>query len=91
VAVSPLFSVIREMLTTLETLTTAGQQHDMCKVVGFMTDEIRRVSPRLSRRNQLTLAELVAQLERQTQRRLPDLQAFALGTENLIALLGHVA
>ncbi|HLK92073.1 MAG TPA: hypothetical protein VKZ18_19430 [Polyangia bacterium] len=90
VVLSPLFSVIREMLGTLETLTTAGQQHDMCKVVAFMTDEIRRVSPRLSRRNQLTLADLVAQLERQTQRRLPDLQAFALGTENLISLLGAV-
>jgi hypothetical protein len=86
-ALSPLFSVIREMLGTLETLTTAGQHHDMCKVVAFMTDEIRRVSPQLSRRNQLTLAELAAQLERQTQRRLPDLQAFALGTENLISLL----
>ena len=73
-SLSPHFPVIREMLVTLETLTTAGQHHDMCKVVAFMADEIRRLGPRLSRRNQVTLAELVAQLERQTQRRLPDLQ-----------------
>jgi hypothetical protein len=79
------------MLVTLETLTTAGQHHDMRKVVGFMTDEIRRLEPRLSRRNQQTLAGLVAQLERETARRLPDLPAFARGTENLIALLGAVA
>lgn len=91
VALTPHFPVIREMLVTLETLTTAGQHHDMCKVVAFMNDEIRRVAPRLSRRNQVTLADLVAQLERQTQRRLPDLQAFARGTESLIALLGAVA
>jgi hypothetical protein len=59
----------------------------MAKVVVFIQQRGARVNGGLSLRNQSTVAELVAQLKRESDRLMPDAHAFARRAESLLALL----
>ena len=83
-------AVIREMLATFESLTVAGQRHVMEKVVSFVDARARGAAGRMSHRNRVTLSELLTQLQKESQRMMPDPCGFARRAENLIALLDAV-
>jgi hypothetical protein len=83
-------AVIREMLGTLESLTIAGQRHAMDKVVGFVGERAQGAATRVSPRNRTTLLDLLAELQKESQRMVPDSASFARHAENLIALLAAV-
>jgi hypothetical protein len=80
-------AVVREMLATLDTLTTAGQQHTMAKLVGFIQDRSIRVLPGISSRNRERVAELLAHLERECHRALPDVRSFSDRADRVVTLL----
>lgn len=81
------FSVVREMLGTLETLTSAGQQYLMGKIIGFMEGQAGGL-PRVGARNRRTFMELLTNLRRESDRAFPDISGFVQRTEGLVALLG---
>jgi hypothetical protein len=83
--------VVREMLSTLDTLTTAGQQHTMAKLVGYIQDRSTRVLPVIDSRNRDTLAELLAHLHRECHRALPDVRSFSDRADRVVALLSAAA
>jgi hypothetical protein len=84
---SPHFAVIREMLATLETLTTAGQHHVMSKIVGFAREQVRRAAPYASRKNREALDRLIAEIAHESERPLPDSGSFVRGSESALSLL----
>jgi hypothetical protein len=89
-AVAPLLApsrlaVAREMLVTLETLTNAGQQHLMAKVVTFIEGHIAKALPGV--RDRQRAAALLTRLKRESERPAPDVATFRDHAETLIALL----
>ena len=80
-------TVIREMLLMLDSLTIAGQRHLMEKVVHFVRDQLPKVAARFGRRNLSGIEALVKQLQRESDRLVPDVSAFSRGAEALLALL----
>lgn len=88
---SPEIGVVREMLSTLDKLTAAGQQYVMCKVIAFLRDQVARARGGVSQRNQRALAELLEQLTRESERRWPDPIGFSHRAESLVVLLATVA
>jgi hypothetical protein len=78
-------AVAREMLATLETLTNAGQQHLMAKVVAFIQGDIATAAP--GARDRQRAAALLTQLRRESERPAPDVATFRGHAETLIALL----
>lgn len=80
-------TVIREMLLMLDSLTIAGQRHLMEKVVHFVQDQLPRLAGSLGRRNQSGIEAIVKQLQRESDRLMPDVSAFSRGAEALLALL----
>ena len=79
---------VREMLPTLDTVSAAGQQHIMRKVVAFIQAQAVRTCRNLSQRNQEMFAELLEHLTHESQRLLPDARAFIRRTESLLVFLG---
>ena len=78
------------MVATLDTLTRAGQQHVIGKVVAVVRDQVRRAAPLVSRREREILAGLVADMARESDRLSPDLSVFTPRAEKLIELLALV-
>jgi hypothetical protein len=89
-ALSRQLSVIPEMLATLDTLTAAGQHHILGKVVTFIEDQVRHAIPRVGRRNQATLVELMEHLKRESHRLLPDLARVNQHATTLMTLIAAV-
>ena len=83
-------SVLGDMVATLDTLTTAGQQHVIGKVVAVVRDQVQRAAPLVSRREREILAGLVEEMARQSDRVSPDLSVFTPRAERLIGLLALV-
>jgi hypothetical protein len=83
-------AVVREMLPTLDTVSAAGQQHLMGKVVAFIQEHSTSAYRSLSRRNQEMFAELLDRLRRESNRIAPDVQAFCHGAESLLVFLGAI-
>jgi hypothetical protein len=81
------FSVIREMLGNLETVTIAGQHHVIDKVIAFVDARVRHAATRTNRLNRATLMDLMAHLRNESDCRFPDSTRFAQRAENLISLL----
>lgn len=79
--------VVREMLRTLDTVTIAGQQHLMEKVVAFVEGQIAQVAAGASGRNRAALDDLMAQLKVDARGLFPDSARFARHAESLIGLL----
>lgn len=84
-------SAIREMLASLETLTIAGQQNVMMKVVAFIRGRAGEALARVGRHNQRTAADLLQHLAVESERPLPDARLFGPRAESLVALLAAVA
>ena len=80
-------STIREMLAMLDTLTYAGQQHNMTKIVALLSDGAPRGPLGISARNQEAVANLITSLRRESGRPLPDIATFRQQTECLVMLL----
>jgi hypothetical protein len=84
-------SVIREMVRTFDTLTTAGQRYTMSKIVGFGRDQVARACDRVSWRHQSAFADLLEKLDRESARPLPDIFRFGERVERLVGLLASTA
>ena len=84
-------STIQEMLASLDTLTIAGQQHVMAKVVGFIRARTGEALGRVGRNNQRTAVDLLQHLATESERRLPDVRSFGPPAESLLALLAAAA
>jgi hypothetical protein len=83
-------AVVQEMLTTLDTLTVAGQRHTMEKVVRFISDAIEGLSPTVGLRNRCTLADMLAQLAHESERVSPGVQLFRWSADSLLELLSDL-
>ena len=75
---------VREMLRTLDTLTTAGQKHTMAKIVGCL--RAHAAASIAAERGAGAAAEL-AQLARHAERVYPDISTFVSRAEGLVLLL----
>ena len=64
-------SVLGDMVATLDTLTAAGQQHVMGKVLAVVRDQVQRAAPMVSRREREILAGLVQEMEHESDRVSP--------------------
>jgi hypothetical protein len=83
--------VIREMLSTMDTLPEAGQRYIMTKVVGFIERRIPHSGLSLSKRNEATLRDIVERLERESTCFVVDATRFTQQAERLIDLLEVLA
>jgi hypothetical protein len=79
-------SIVREMLATIGTLTTAGQRYTMAKIASLIDDRINRAD-RVAVPWSRIAAELLEGLTQESERLSPDVQAFATRAETLIGLL----
>jgi len=80
-------ATIREMLSTLDTVTHAGQQHLMNRVVDFVQAQVQQACRRASSGNRRMLLEQLDLIKREAGRRLPSVPAFRPRAENLLRLL----
>ena len=80
-------SLIREMLSTLETLTVAGQRHTMGKIAKFLAETIERPGPAVSLRTRSAARELLSRLDHESGRLSPDVGSFCWAAESLLSLL----
>lgn len=83
--------IIGEMLTTMDTLTTAGQRHNMDRIVAFIREKADHASLPLGRRNRAVLAELLDRLTQEAHRRSPSVAGFTRTAESLLSLLRLLA
>jgi hypothetical protein len=83
-------SVLGDMVATLDTLTTAGQQHVIGKVLAVVRDQVQRAAPLVSRREREILAGLVEEMAHESDRMSPDLAVFTPRAERLFGLLSLV-
>lgn len=79
-------AVAREMISTLETLTNAGQRHFMAKVVIFIEGQVAAAGPVSEDARDAALQSL-EQLRRESARPLPDVVTFRNRADDLIGLL----
>lgn len=84
-------ATIREMLGVLHTLTPAGCCHSMSKVVAFVGGHARAIARRMGTGNGRAVFGLIQGLERESERRVPDVATFSRHAEDLLALLAAVA
>jgi hypothetical protein len=80
-------ALIREMLSTLETLTVAGQRHTMGKIAGFLSETIEHPGPAVSLRTRSAARALLARLAHESERLSPDVGDFCWAAETLLRLL----
>jgi hypothetical protein len=85
------FAVVREMLSNLDNLSIAGQQHVMAKILGFIEAEAGPVVRRLRARNRLAFNHLLAGLRHESARLTPDVAGFVRGAEAISSLLTALA
>jgi hypothetical protein len=80
-------AVIGEMLGMLESLTNAGQQHVMAKIVGFIQGRVS--SGAIARRaDRARVAELLERVQREAARPLPVVDAFRDAVGSVLAVPG---
>lgn len=84
-------TTVRGMLSTLETLTTAGQQYLTGKVIAFVEDQAPTLLSGMNGRSRRTFFELLTDLRHEHDRLAPDVAAVVGRAEGLIALLAGVA
>ena len=82
-------ALIREMLSTLETLTVAGQRHTMGKIAGFLSETVERPGPTVSLRARSAARELLSRLAHESERLSPDVGSFCWAAEGLLRLLSE--
>jgi hypothetical protein len=79
--------VIREMLSTMDTVPETGQRYIMTKVVGFIGKRIPPSGLALSRRNETTLMQIVERLEHEATGVVVDAERFNRHAQILLELL----
>ena len=80
-------AVIGEMLGMLESLTNAGQQHVMTKIVGFIQGKV--ASGTIARRaDRARVAELLERVRQESARPLPAVDAFRDAVARVLAVPG---
>jgi hypothetical protein len=77
------------MLSTLETLTVAGQRHTMGKIAGFLSGTVERPGPTVSLRTRSATSELLSRLAHEAERLSPDVGSFCWAAESLLRLLSE--
>jgi hypothetical protein len=77
------------MLSTLETLTVAGQRHTMGKIAAFLAETIERPGPSVSLRTRSASRELLSWLSRESERLSPDVGRFCWAAQSLLGLLSE--
>jgi hypothetical protein len=82
-------ALIREMLSTLETLTVAGQRHSMGKIAGFLSETVERPGPTVSLRTRSAARALLSRLAHESERLSPDVAGFCWAAESLLRLLSE--
>jgi hypothetical protein len=83
-------AVAREMLATLETLTDAGQRHQMEKVVTFIEGHLAAAVAGAREHQRAAVLPLLTQLKRESERPSPVVAAFRDDAERLLALLASL-
>lgn len=77
---------ILAMLQTIETLTLAGQRHNIVRITGLLEEEASHAGgtgdPRTG-----TIAKLLAELRREAGRLVPDVRCFTSQAAILIGLV----
>ena len=84
-------ATVREMYSTLQTCSTAGQRYVMSKVVGFLEDQTSHLFRGLSPRNRRASMDLLTRLRHETDRMSPDVTAFVGHADSLLSLVAAVA
>ena len=80
-------AIVREMLSTMESVTFAGQRHIMAKIVAFFEDLIANECASGSGRARFLLAHLVHQLSCESRRPFPDAHAFQNHATDLLSMV----
>src|SRR5262249_45516671 len=80
-------TLVREILSNLETLTVAGQRHTMGKVSGFISEMMERLGPAVSLRARSASTELLSRMAYESERLSPDVGSFCRSAEGLLELL----
>ena len=78
---------IRWMLQTVDTLTLAGQSHELKKIAGLLEEEALHARPHRCALRLETIESLLAALRQEARRVLPDVRAFAARAEMLIGVV----
>jgi hypothetical protein len=81
-------SVVRDMLATLETLTSVGQQYLMGKILRVSEDHARVLLGGMSPRNRRAVMGLLTHLRGECDRFVPDVATFVRRADRLTRLLG---
>lgn len=84
-------SVVREMLSVLNTLTAAGQRHTIGKIMALLEESAAAIAQRHGGRNGHALTELTVVLRQLGGHLLPDVTIFNRQAENLLTLLVALA
>jgi hypothetical protein len=79
------------MLSTLDSLTLAGQQYLTGKVISFVEDRAPSLLRDMSGRSRRTFLELLTDFRHEHDRLAPDVAAVVRRGEDLIAFLAGVA
>ena len=81
---------IRWMVHSMETLTLAGQRHEMKKTVSLLEQDVIHGRSHNSSSKLETIESLLAALRREAGRLLPDIRSFAAQAEILIGTVDSV-
>ena len=81
------FAIVREMLSNLGNITTAGQQHDMGKIVRFIEAEASDALRDMRTHKRVAFSELLAGLRHESARLAPDVPNFVRRAEAASTLL----
>lgn len=78
---------IRSMVRSIDTLTLAGQRHELNKIVGLLEEEVVSGRSHDSTSRLETIESLLAALRQEARRLLPDVRSFAAQAEIVIGVM----
>lgn len=78
---------IRWMVRSIDTLTLAGQRHELTKIVDLLEEELIRDRSYNSTSRLETVESLLAALREEARRLLPDVRSFAARADVLIGVV----
>ena len=83
-------AIMRGMLAPLETLSPAGQRHQMNRLIDALAAETECDGDKVGAANRLALREQLDCLRRDAERAWPDVDSFCHRTEGVICMLESV-
>ena len=78
---------IRWMVQTIDTLTLAGQRHELQKIVGLLEEEAIQGRSNACVSRLETIESLLAAMRHEVGRLSPDVRSFAARAESLIGVV----